>query len=131
MTYTIDYVAPQHQDLHRRLINWARYVTPSRAPSLRNAIYRKAKSNWRQWHEVEYKAPVDELDGDLIERIIAGMPIPEREALRWYYVRTHEHTKKVRHKLKVGEAGLAAVLQYARIYLAIKLQTKSFLLRAA
>jgi predicted DNA-binding protein (UPF0251 family) len=126
MTYEIDYIAPEHLGLHKRLINWARYVTPSRSPSLRSPIYSKAKSNWRQWHVVEHKDPVDELDGDLVEHTVAKLPAAEREALRWYYVRTYEQPQRFCRRLKISRMAIGAILQTARAYLLWKLQQKPF-----
>lgn len=79
-------IEPHQLAIHRRLENWARTVVPGAKGSKQHPMWAKSRSNARQWHPPEIRDAVDLLDGHKMEKAVAALPIPHREALRWSYV---------------------------------------------
>lgn len=71
--------------MHDRLLNWSRWVRVN-APRWQAPIWRLGKSSARQWHEPAISDAVDTLDGHAVEKAVAALPAPHRDALRWSYV---------------------------------------------
>lgn len=94
---TIDFHAVQseHQAIHRRLENWARLVKYQGmhwvAP-----IWKRGRSNGRQWETPVLMAPVDTLQGWRVEKAVAALPQKHREAVRWAYVYKDAPAKRCR-----------------------------------
>lgn len=78
-------VAPQHEAMHLRLINWARYISPGRGGSLCAPMFRLYRST-DGWISHEPQMPIDALDGLKIERAVSALPEKHRDATRWSYV---------------------------------------------
>lgn len=80
-------VADEHQEVHSRLKNWARWVRVSpREGWTSSPMWRQVKSLVRQWHLPEHRESIDLLDAVLIERLVVRLPAPHRDAIRWCYV---------------------------------------------
>lgn len=101
--------------MHTRLVNWALYVQV-RGVRWQSPIWRLGKSNGRQWHEPRLKAIADALDGHKIEKAVAQLPAPHRDALRWFYV-YRTHPTKARKALGVTEEGLSQLVRDGRTML--------------
>lgn len=78
-------VRDEHLEIHRRLLNWARWVTP-RTPSWVSPMFRMYRSHAWQWHTPEHRETCDMLDAQRIEKEVSGLPQKHREAVRWAYV---------------------------------------------
>jgi DNA-directed RNA polymerase specialized sigma24 family protein len=78
-------VDAKHHAIHKRLENWARYVSVRR-PQWMGPIWKMGKSHGRQWHAPELSDPLDQLDGHTMEKAVADLPAKNRDALRWSYV---------------------------------------------
>lgn len=113
----IDFFAVEepHLVMHDRLSNWARYVQV-RGVHWQAPIWRLGKSNGRQWHEPEAKPLVDTLDGHAIEKAVGLLPIPHRDALRWFYV-TKTGPARIRRLLGVNDVGLMRLCKDGRVML--------------
>lgn len=118
MTYireTVDfaYIEPQHGDIHARLLNWGRWaeVRPSYTVC---PMFRMARSNSRQWHQPEVRDTIDVLDAAKLERAVAGLPVPHRDAIRWFYVIKHPAERAYRRKHGLRPEGLLRALRDAR-----------------
>lgn len=85
----IDFFIVEHHQLaiHLRLENWARTVETWRASGKQHPMWAKSSSNSRQWHAPELTDPTDTLDGHKMEKAVGALPLPNRDALRWNYVR--------------------------------------------
>jgi hypothetical protein len=82
------FIVEDHQlAIHVRLENWSRWVEHRlRQGGKQNPMWAKTMSNARQWHEPELREPTNELDGAAMEKGVALLPHPHRDALRWNYV---------------------------------------------
>lgn len=78
-------VEPDQLDIHDRLLNWARWVTP-RTSSTVSPMFRQYRSHAWQWHTPEHRPTCDTLDAVLIEKTLRRLPVAHREAIRWCYV---------------------------------------------
>lgn len=91
------YVAPEHRAIDERLTNWADYVRV-KFPSWVSPIWKLGRSGGRQWHQPEFRRSCDTLDGHAMEKAVAMLPAPHRDALRWCYVhRYHEQRYRKQH----------------------------------
>ena len=80
------FFVPAHQSaMHERLENWAAYVRVGFAGK-QHPMWANTQSNSRQWHAPELRKTCDTLDGHLMEKAVAALPVKHKEALRWYYV---------------------------------------------
>ena len=80
-------VEPHQIAMHERLENWARTVEVWRMRGGKmSPMWANARSNSRQWHEPALQPPTNTLDGHDMEKAVAALPIPHRDALRWQYV---------------------------------------------
>lgn len=99
--------------IHERLMNWARHVSVGRT-HWQGPIWRLGKSNGRQWHQPTISTPVDSRDGQRIERAVAHLPAPHRDAIRWCYVRRYILPHKIQRHLGVTERGLLTLIEDGR-----------------
>jgi len=79
------HVDDRHKAIHARLLNWARWVTPS-SPTAICPMFKQAKSNAWQWHTPEIREAVDLQDAMKVELMVCGLPDKERLAIKWAYI---------------------------------------------
>ena len=85
-TVDCNYVAPEHEAIHARLENWARYVSVRRIAWPMQPMFRNAKTP-RGWDaDPHIPVLVDALDGHVIEKAVAALPPKRRTLIRWLYV---------------------------------------------
>lgn len=77
-------VAPEHDAIDARLVNWARYVKDHGAAWM-SPIWRLGKPMGR-YATMEPRCAVDEEDALRIERAVSELPEMQRGAIRWCYV---------------------------------------------
>jgi hypothetical protein len=111
----IDFQRLHGQDeIHIRLINWARYVRDHPRMWPVQPMFQNAKTS-RQWDlSPHVKAAIDELDGLLVEKTIRNLPERNRDALRWYYVYAGIPVAKIRRHLAVTLEGLDKAVRDGR-----------------
>jgi hypothetical protein len=108
------FVVEDHQvTMHQRLENWSRTVGVWRMSGKTHPMWAKSQSQARQWHEPTLMEPTDTLDGHKIEKAVAQLPIPNRDALRWNYVHRGGPLHMAR-KLGVTKDGLLKLVRDAR-----------------
>lgn len=108
------FVVEDHQlAIHLRLENWSRCVTVYWARGAQHPMWAKSRSNARQWHEPDLMEPTNTLDGHKIEKAVAQLPIPHRDALRWNYVHRGGPLHAAR-KLGVTKDGLLRLVRDGR-----------------
>lgn len=106
------YVPQEHKAIDDRLVNWADYVRV-KYPSWVGPIWKLGRSGGRQWHQPEFRRACDTLDGHKVEKAVAELPPPHRDALRWCYVhRYHEQRYRKQHGLT--REGLFQLIQDGR-----------------
>lgn len=120
---TVDYcyVAPEHEAIHARLNNWARWVRvhPNRWPT--HPMWRLFQSKARQWSQPAIPVPVNTLDAADMEKAVYALPVKHREAIRWSYVYGRDPVAMAR-TLGVSKQGLADLVDAGRTMLRNRLQ---------
>lgn len=107
-------VLPEHEQIHKRLMNWALTVRDHHQPNwVSSPLWRLAKSNSRQRHPPEYRPTADIQDGWKMERLIASLPFVERYAIRWCYVYNTNPAKACRI-LGISKSGLGNAINKGR-----------------
>ncbi len=115
---TVDYcyVALEHEIIHARLENWARWVTVRHHGWATAPMFRMYQSKARQWHAPVIQTPVDTLDAVLVEKAVAALPEKHRAAVRWSYVHAGNPVAMAR-SLGVSKQGLADLVDAGRTML--------------
>ncbi len=120
---TVDYcyVNPEHEAIHARLLNWARWVRVRPHGWQTHPMFRMYQSKARQWEAPVIQNPVDTLDAVLVEKAVALLPVKHREAIRWSYVYGRDPVAMAR-TLGVGKQGLADLVGSGRTMLQNRLR---------
>jgi len=115
---TVDYchVKPEHDAIHQRLENWARWVRVRPHGWATHPMWRKALTS-KQW-EVSPAVPVtvNTLDAADMEKAVSALPVKHREAVRWSYVYGRDPLAMAR-TLAVSKQGLADLVDSGRTML--------------
>ena len=105
-------IAATHEDIHLRLENWARWVTPRRQAWM-HPMWAKGRSNGRQWHAPEPRPSIDQLAAAKMEAAVFHLPTKHREVIRWWYVyKTSE--LQMRRRFGLTTQGLIDLVSAAR-----------------
>jgi len=118
VTETVDYnyIKPEHEAIHARLVNWRRWVTVRPHGWATAPMFRMYQSKARQWEAPVIQNPVDTLDAVLVEKAVAALPEKHRDAVRWNYVHASDPVKMAR-TLGVSKQGLADLVDAGRTML--------------
>ena len=109
------YVAPEHDAIDKRLVNWAEWVKV-RTPSGVAPVWKLGKPAGRQWHYPELRPTCDLLDAAAMEKAVYALPKRHRDALRWCYVYKYGEAK-FRREAGLTQDGLMRLLSEARTML--------------
>ena len=114
----VDYshVKPEHEAVHERLSNWARWVKVRPHGWQTAPMFRMYQSKARQWHAPVIQTPVDTIDAALIEKAVYALPDKHRDAIRWWYVHAGNPVAMAR-TLAVSKQGLADLVDAGRTML--------------
>lgn len=104
------FVAPQHQDMHKRLENWARSCF-SGSGSSASPMFRLYRPD--NWERGSVGVPVDHHDAHKVGKGVASLPVSHRLALHWNYVQGGSPTK-ARKKIGCTLEGLMLLISDAR-----------------
>lgn len=111
----IFYVDSRHEEIHRRLVNWANWVRVrphyAMSPMFKAMGY---KSNSRQWHSPEPRVDVDTNDAWAVEQAMRKLTERHRVALVWFYVTRWPGAYAMRQKLGCTADGLLQLCNTAR-----------------
>ena len=112
---TVDYnhVKPEHEAVHERLSNWARWVRVRPQGWQTAPMFRLYQSKARQWEAPVIQDPVNALDALAIERAVSALPHKHRAAVRWCYVFQSNPAGAAR-ALAVSKQGLADLVSAGR-----------------
>ena len=116
-----NYIKPEHETIHARLENWARWVRvrPQSWPT--HPVWRKALTS-KQWDVVPHiPVPVNTLDAADMEKAVYALPVKHREAIRWSYVYGRGPVAMAR-TLGVSKQGLADLVDSGRTMLQNRLR---------
>lgn len=115
---TVDYnhVKPEHEAVHERLSNWARWVRVRPHGWQTAPMFRMYQSKSRQWHAPDIQEPIDTLDAVLLEKAVSALPVKHRDAIRWSYVHCGNPVAMAR-ELGVSKQGLADLVDSGRTML--------------
>jgi len=109
----LDHIDPSHEDIHKRLVNWARWVRPNHFLHDVHPMFRKALTS-RQWDDDPHiSVRCDTLDAMKMEKTVVALPDKHKIVLKWYYVAPIDY-RKICRKLAVNLDGLCVLLKDAR-----------------
>ena len=118
VTETVDYnhIKPEHESIHARLENWARWVRVRPHGWRTHPMFRHFRAS-KQWEASPYiGTPVGTLDAALMEKAVYALPEKHREAVRWWYVYRRDPVAMGRN-LGVSKQGLADLVEAGRTML--------------
>ena len=92
-------VSYAHEGIHKRLLEWARYVQPRR-PHWVHPMWRWTESS-KLWAPPEPSIPIDTEKASAVEKAVGLLPANHAFALRWCYVYGGQPRKAAQH---VGES---------------------------
>mgnify|MGYP006393552631 FL=1 len=115
-TVDYNYVKPEHEAVHERLSNWARWVRVRPHGWQTAPMFRMYQSRARQWEAPVIQNPVDTLDAVLVEKAVSALPEKHRAAVRWSYVHCGNPVGMAR-TLGVSKQGLADLVGSGRTML--------------
>lgn len=81
-----NHIEPRHDEIHKRLLNWARYVSVRGTPWFVQPMFKYAKTPKTREADLHVPIPVNQLDGHTIEKAVQKLPEQHRAAIRWWYV---------------------------------------------
>ena len=105
-------VSKDQEAIHLELLNWASWVRV-RPVYQQHPMWRKSRSNARQWHPPVIRDQVDPTKAQAMEKRIAKMPRKHADALRWWYVWQFPELK-ARSLFGETKAGLVGLIRSAR-----------------
>jgi len=106
------YVAPQQQEIHKRLENWARDCFNEGGGSGMSPMFRLYRAP-DHWNTRSVAIPSDHHDATKIAKGVAALPELHRHALQWNYIEGGSPAK-ARKKLGVTLEGLMLLISDAR-----------------
>ncbi|MBN9410845.1 MAG: hypothetical protein J0H69_17000 [Burkholderiales bacterium] len=104
-------VEPKHEEVHRRLENWARWCF-GRGGSTVSPMFRLYRPD-QHWERTEAGSPIDGRDAQVVAKTLANLPKQHRAALNWCYVRRGSPSAQCQ-KLGCTMAGLALYVRDGR-----------------
>ena len=115
-TVDFNHVSPNHEALHARLTNWARWVRVRPHGWQAHPMWKGAITS-RQWDVAPHiPVPLNTLDAVLVEKAVAALPEKHRAAVRWSYVHCGNPLAMAR-TLAVSKQGLADLVDAGRTML--------------
>jgi DNA-directed RNA polymerase specialized sigma24 family protein len=107
-------IRPAHAEIHRRLLNWARWVRPMGYRGSVLSMFRHYRNGYEESHP---SAEIDSLDGANVEKAVQALPPSHREAIRWWYVRNYIPVHRMRKALGLTTPALHELVHDARAML--------------
>lgn len=118
------YVKPEHEAIHARLTNWARWVRVRPNGCTTHPMWRKALTS-RLWDvSTRTPVPVNVLDAEAVQKALSALPVKQRAALGWSYVLCRDPIGMAR-KLAVSKRGLQELVTDGRALLMASLHESS------
>lgn len=117
-------VEPQHHSIHDRLENWARWCRgragSDSAPMFR--LYRSSDARREYGAPTPASAGIDPNDAQRVASAVASLPLLNRGAVQWAYLRPGRSPSKTARELGVKVSALAGLLEEAREILRQRLE---------
>lgn len=76
-------VKPEHEAIHDRLINWARWCKGSNSGNV-HPMFRQYRNDY--WEPAPAQTSSNVIDAVEVQKIMKDIPEPQRIALQWFYV---------------------------------------------
>ena len=106
---------PERQlEIHDRLENWRRWVTPRPQAWKSQPMFRQYRSHAWQWHLPDIRIEIDSLQAHETERAIAFLPEKHRFIVRWAYVYSFVPVGKIQREAGMTRDAMAIALVDAR-----------------
>ena len=110
MTHDLARIPSHLETAHARCEEWAKWVRVTHRPFGIQPMFRGYMSKARQWEVAPpIPSPVNTLQAQEIERLVATLPERLRTVLRWAYVWPGLHQNAVCRELGTDRSGLAAL----------------------
>jgi len=105
----------EHEAIHARLCNWARWARGSRSGSSTLPMFHGYRPDG--YHELTVCIPIDSLDAVKLQKLFILLPEKHRWALQWSYVKPWIPEQKVCRVLAVSRVGLSDLVSNGRTML--------------
>ncbi|HEY8355685.1 MAG TPA: hypothetical protein VIK69_11815 [Methylophilaceae bacterium] len=117
----------EHEGVHERLINWARWCNSGRGGPRTSPMFRGYKAAGFRNAVDELRVPVDDIDAQMIEKIVFNLPVKHRDVMRWYYVYSRRGigVSKAAKALAVRPADMSGLVHDARAMVKRQLDMQS------
>lgn len=106
---TLAHIQPQHDAIHERCLNWAKWVRVTHHPLGIQPMFKHYRAPGRWDVETVEPVTVDTLQALQVERAVATLPDKQRTVLRWAYVWPALHVNAVARELGCSGDGLVAL----------------------
>lgn len=121
----LHHVPARHDEIHRRLEEWARWVRVRPIGWFQQPMFRMYQSKARQWDpEPHIPVAINGMDALEVERAVSMLPEKNRTVIRWAYVYGWVPAKKVQRELALTHDGLAVMLRDGRDMVKNRIQEK-------
>lgn len=103
-------VKPEHEAIHDRLLNWARWCRGSKGQNV-HPMFRQYRNGY--FEASPARSYSDTVDAVAVQKVMKDIPEPQRIALQWFYVRPGSPTR-VCFALGVNKADLLELIHRGR-----------------
>ena len=124
MTHDLARIQPQHEAVHERCQEWAKWVRLKSKMFSENKMWDNYMSKSRQW-EAAPPIPIciNQIAALEVERAVAKLAHNQRTVLRWCYVWPALHVNAVARELQTDRDGLGRIRDEALSRLVGQLET--------
>lgn len=111
-------VDPKHIAIHERLVNWSRWSWSGGGGTSASPMFRLYRAPDQEDRDdlTRTSWPIDSLDAAKLQKGVCALPIPQRHAVNWHYVRP-SNPRREAQRLAVTMEGLALLVRSARVML--------------
>lgn len=110
MSVDFTQVKPEHESIHDRLLNWARWCKGSKGQNV-HPMFRQYRNDY--WEPAPTPTSSNVIDAVEVQKIMKDIPEAHRIALQWFYV-VKCGPRKVCMALGESMAGLETLLHNGR-----------------
>lgn len=103
-------VKPEHEAIHDRLLNWARWCRGSRGQNV-HPMFRQYRNSY--FEATPARTCSGTLDAVAVQKIMKDIPEAQRIALQWFYVKPGD-PKRVCVALGVNKRDLVTLIDQGR-----------------
>lgn len=110
MSIDFNIIKPEHEDIHKRLENWAKWCKGSNSGNV-HPMFRQYRNGY--FEPSPARSYSDTVDAVAVQKVMKDIPEPQRIALQWFYVRPGS-PMRVCFALGVNKADLLELIHRGR-----------------